>query len=300
MEKIEFIDLPGTDSKNNTFLNLKYFEQIINISNCCVYVNQPNTVEDTNSINNIFSIRHKNNNISDYMNYCLFLINKSDILDSEEDKEKIKQQLFKNISMKENDISIDDINISFFSGTNFNKFLKAFNTYVYDVEKEPLKALNEFYLDFNKNLYNAFGIKSLKQYIINEIEIIENEFELDIEEDNKIKVKNDFKQKLDDAFSNLKYQIYPKDQEAIIKKLFSVNQALKVKDFNGTIYSNEFFKKLKDVIINCEILYIENLNQNLKEYLKDIKSLKKNSGQTNRIQNTFIDELISILEQILK
>ena len=300
MEKIEFIDLPGTDSKNNTFLNLKYFEQIINISNCCVYVNQPNTVEDTNSINNIFSIRHKNNNISDYMNYCLFLINKSDILDSEEDKEKIKQQLFKNISMKENDISIDDINISFFSGTNFNKFLKAFNTYVYDVEKEPLKALNEFYLDFNKNLYNAFGIKSLKQYIINEIEIIENEFELDIEEDNKIKVKNDFKQKLDDAFSNLKYQIYPKDQEAIIKKLYSVNQALKVKDFNGTIYSNEFFKKLKDVIINCEILYIENLNQNLEEYLKDIKSLKKNSGQTNRLQNTFIDEFISILEQILK
>ena len=300
MEKIEFIDLPGTDSKNNTFLNLNYFEQIINISNCCVYVNQPNTVEDTNSINNIFSIRDKNNNISDYMNYCLFLINKSDILDSEEDKEKIKQQLFKNISMKENDITIDDINISFFSGTNFNKFLKAFNTYVYDVEKEPLKALNEFYLDFNKNLYNAFGIKSLKQYIINEIEIIENEFELDIEEDNKIKVKNDFKQKLDDAFSNLKYQIYPKDQEVIIKKLFSVNQALKVKDFNGTIYSNEFFKKLKDVIINCEILYIENLNQNLEEYLKEIKSLKKNSGQTKRLQNSFIDELISILEQILK
>ena len=297
IEKIEFFDLPGTDSKNNKFLNSNYFEQIINISNSCIYVNQPKTVEDKNSIDNIFFKRPKCYSIKNFMNYCLFLINKSDTLDNETDKEKIKQQILKQVAQKETDISLNDINISFFSGTNFNIFLENYNIYVYDIEEEPLKVLNEFYLDFNKNLYNAFGMKSLKQFIINKIETIENQLDLVID---KIKINNDFKLKLNDAFSNLKYKIYIKDQDIIIKKLYEINQALKVKDFTGTIYSNEFFKNLKNVIINCEILYIENFIKNLEDYLGKILIFNESLSQIKELENPSIKDIISILEKFLK
>ena len=166
INKIEFIDLPGTDGKNNTFIINNYLDEIVNISNCCVYVNQPKTVEDKNSVDNIFYRRPNCYSKSDYLNYCLFLINKSDFLDDDEDKNKIKSQIFKQISSKENNIKLSDIHISFFSGMNFNKFLKAYNIYIYELENDPLKVLKDFYLDFNRNLYNSFGVKSLKEYIL--------------------------------------------------------------------------------------------------------------------------------------
>ena len=300
MDKIEFIDLPGTDNKNNKFIKANYFDQIVNISNCCVYVNQPKTVEDKNSIDNIFYRRPKCYDNSFYMKYCLFLINKSDYLDSEEDKEKIRSLIYKQISLKEENIKVDDIQISFFSGKNFNRFLKVYNTYVYDMENEPLKALKEFYLDFNRNLYNSFGVKSLKQFILNEIEFIEEEFELDINDKKKVKVNPDFKKKINDAFSKLEYKIFMKDQEAIIEQLFYINQALKTKDFSGTIYSNEFFQKLKNVIINSEIFMIKNINKNLEECFEQIKSLKKNNNIANSFQTLYINEIITILEKILR
>ena len=294
MNKIEFIDLPGTDGKNNKFIMNNYLDLIVNYCNCCIYVNQPKTVEDKNSVDNIFYRRPNCYNGSNYMDYCLFLINKSDFLDDEEDKKKIISQIFKVISAKEKNIKLEDIHISFFSGMNFNKFLKAYNTYVYELENEPLKVLNEFYLDFNKNLYNAFGIKSLKQYILKEVEIIENEFDLDIDEATKIKIKPDFKKQINNAFSNLNYKIYIKDQETIIENLYKINKALKTKDFSGTIYSNEFFQKLKKVIINSEIFYIDSLKQDLEGCLKTIKKFKKNNAY-----NYAVNELVSILEKIL-
>ena len=295
MDKIEFIDLPGTDNKNNNFIKSNYLDLMVNISNCCIYVNQPNTVDDKNSVDNIFYRRPNCYDKTNFMNYCLFLINKSDFLDSEEDKEKIKVQIFKQISKKEKEINLNDIHISFFSGINFNKFLKAYNTYVYDLENDPLKVLNEFYLDFNKNLFNASGIKNLKQFVLKEINIIDNQFELDIGNDKKVKVKSDFKKRINNAFANLIYKIYSKDQEAIIEKLYCINQALKNKDFTGTIYSNEFFQNLKKVIINSEIFYIQNLRMNFEECLNHIKSLIKNNKY-----NLLLTELISILEKILE
>ena len=294
INKIEFIDLPGTDSKNNKFIIKNYLDLIVDNCNCCIYVNQPKTVEDKNSVDNIFYRRPKCYKDSNYMDYCLFLINKCDFLDDEKDKNKIISQIFKQISVIENNIKLEDIHISFFSGMNFNKFLKAYNIYIYELENDPLKVLNEFYLDFNKNLYNAFGIKSLKEYILKEIEIIENEFDLDIDEDKKIKAKPDFKKRINNAFSNLKYQIFIKDQEIIIDNLYKINQALKTKDFSGTIYSNEFFQKLKRVVINSEIFYINSLKQDLEGCLNNIKKLKKNN-----INNSFLNELTSTLEKIM-
>ena len=183
----------------------------------------------------------------------------------------------------------------FISAFFLELILKAYNTYVYDLENEPLKVLNEFYLDFNKNLFNASGIKNLKQFILKEINFIDNQFELDIDCDKKVEVKSDFKKKMNNAFANLNYKIYHKDQEVIIEKLYCINQALKNKDFTGTIYSNEFFHNLKKVIINSEIFYSQHLRRNFEECLNHIKSLIKSNTY-----NLLLTELISILGKILE
>ena len=50
ISKIEFVDLPGIDRKNNAFHQNKYYDKILKFSNCCVYVNEPKTIDDEKSI----------------------------------------------------------------------------------------------------------------------------------------------------------------------------------------------------------------------------------------------------------
>ena len=50
ISRIEFIDLPGTDRKENKFNEKEYYEKILKFSNCCVYVNKPETIKDKNSV----------------------------------------------------------------------------------------------------------------------------------------------------------------------------------------------------------------------------------------------------------
>ena len=53
INKIEFIDLPGLDRKNNTFNDNKYYDRILKFSNVCIYINEPKSIDDKNSVNNM-------------------------------------------------------------------------------------------------------------------------------------------------------------------------------------------------------------------------------------------------------
>jgi hypothetical protein len=78
INKIEFIDLPGHNRKNNTFNSGKYYEKILKYSNSCIYINEPNSIDDEESV-----IRMRNQYINDkekiycdlkskFINSCLF------------------------------------------------------------------------------------------------------------------------------------------------------------------------------------------------------------------------------------
>ena len=95
INKIEFIDLPGLDRKNNTFNDNKYYERILKFSNVCIYINEPKSIDDKNSVNNIiqqytFDKSKVFPNLRNSFNRtCLFLINKSDIIQNEKEKKKL-------------------------------------------------------------------------------------------------------------------------------------------------------------------------------------------------------------------
>ena len=95
INKIEFIDLPGLDRKNNTFNDNKYYDRILKFSNVCIYINEPKSIDDKNSVNNIiqqytFDKSKVFPNLRNSFNRtCLFLINKSDIIQNEKEKKKL-------------------------------------------------------------------------------------------------------------------------------------------------------------------------------------------------------------------
>lgn len=190
--KIEFIDLPGPDRKNNTFSKKEYFRKILKFSNCCIYDNEPKTIDDKESIERmIVQYTTDKEKVFPTLQYqfiktCLFLIYKSDTLNNDEDRITISNNLFKNISKVEKNIKKKtDINISFFSGKNFIYFLEIYYYYYVEVlEKDPSLLINKL---FNQFIKKIFIFKSVKSYIDKEFSIIEEKFELNLDYDSENK-----------------------------------------------------------------------------------------------------------------
>lgn len=251
IRKIEFIDLPGPDRKNNTFNDKKYYQKILRFSNSCVYINEPKTINDEINVN-----RMREQYLSDkskvclnlrqnFIQSCLFLINKSDTIEKS-DRQKIIDLLIKNIP--ENNINKDKLKISFFSGKLFGEYLEYYYKYVYLLENKPLYLLKILYQEWSSNI---LYLRTFKHFIINKIsDKIEEKFDLDL--DKEIEISDLFYNEMKANFNILyKYNfrgISDKDEDEIIKKLFIIKTELKNKNFDQTNYSASFFNKIKDIL----------------------------------------------------
>ena len=297
INKIEFIDLPGPDRKNNTFNDQKYYEKILKFSNCCIYINEPKTIEDKNSVkrmleqyssdkSKVFSNIRKN-----FIKTCLFLINKSDNIEegNEKIKKDIKNSLFKIIQKEEKDLKAEEMNISFFSSKYFLYYLEIETQYIIALEEYPLTLLEELYKGWDK----AFTIKNFKSYINKKIEGIQEKFEFDTEEE--FEPDNNFIKRLNLAFDKLfegKYRggTSMDDQEEIIIKLFTFYKQFKNANFNYTNYSHTFFDDLKEVILFCKKFHDDNLKYSILEFFTYTdqlfdKEIKKES-EIEKLTNT--------------
>ena len=114
INSIEFIDLPGHDRENNIFNQNAYYDKILQFINCCIYVNEPLSINDENSVKKMIE-QYKNDKQKvflslrpNFINTCLFLVNKCDILSEnyKRDTEQIKEDLFKHIKDQNNNLII--------------------------------------------------------------------------------------------------------------------------------------------------------------------------------------------------
>jgi GTPase Era involved in 16S rRNA processing len=305
INKIEFVDLPGLDRKNNTFNNNKYYEKILKFSNVCVYINEPKSINDKNSVNNMMeqyltdkkkvfvSLRPK------FIKTCIFLINKSDTIIEEIDRDKTVNNLIKNFPPEEN-VTKDNINISFFSGQSFIEYLEAYNKYVYMIDKHTLYILNYLYREFYSNI---FYLRTFTSYITSKIaDQLEDKFFLNFEEE--IEVPNDFSNKIKNALNILSRENYMvisnKDENKIIQALYNIYYQLKTKDFKDTIYSHSFFNCIKDVIMVSDSLQNENLKNAINQFFsyadelfnKEIKKEDENQIKENKERCDFIKNIL--------
>ena len=307
--KIEFVDLPGSDRKNNTFNEKEYYKKILKFSNCCLYMNDPKTIDDIDSEkrmldqyssdkSKVFTTLRKN-----FIKTCLFLINKSDTLENDIEKKEIVKSLFQTIKKEEIKLKEEEMNVSFFSSKFFLFFLNIYNQYVIQAEENPQKLVNLLYKDWAK----IFTIRSFKSFILKKIENLQEKLDLDCEEE--IEPTEDFQLNLslaiDKAFEGKFRGTSQDEEEEIIRKLYTFNQQLQKTDFNDTHYSHLFFDKLKEVILFCDSFQNKNLKYSILEFftytdqLFDKEISKENEQEKERLIETckfFQREIIPNLE----
>ena len=312
ISKIEFIDLPGTDRENNEFNKKQYYKKILRFTNCCVYINEPKTIEDEKSVGMI-KAQYQNDKQKIFpklrMNFiktCLFLINKSDIISNDEEKEKLKNNIIKNIGIVEKEININNINISFFSGKFFLEYLKVSHYYINCLEQKPGLFIFELYNKYKSKLSNFFLFKSFKSYIMEKISKIEENFFLDEEENEEDEEEeppenfsNPIKHELQELEKNNFRLISSDDYDEVIQSLYKLNKKLKNKDFSKTYYSHNFFNDLKKAIENSEKLNKENFRNNVKSFFRDTdilfrKELKKESEDMKDVKQKEVIRLGTI------
>jgi GTPase Era involved in 16S rRNA processing len=183
MDMIEFIDLPGIDNENNEFIQ-NYYDKILEYTNCCIYVMSPEDIKDPSNLEKIkYQIKSDAKKLlpslrNKIINSCIFLINKSDLITEQKEEnqmKKIGEPLFKAIKqvMKElqiNEIEEKNINISYFSGENFLKFLEFRKYYVEFFEKDPYILLNYLYENWKKKIF--FKKNKFKRFFKKEINLV--------------------------------------------------------------------------------------------------------------------------------
>ena len=310
---IEFIDLPGADNKNNTFKEGEYDEKILAFTNCCIYVNAPNTYLDSISHENMIN-RYRSDKEKVFITLrndfktCIFLINKLDLLEEEDDKEnnqkkKIVESLVKNIKAIENNITEENINYSFFSAESFEYYLFIYKYYVQYFETNILILLNYLYKEWKKcKSYLLFKKYNFKDFVIKKnISVIEEKLNLEeqnededeednennekegINEKNEIKEINQnkipdnicqqFKEAINIIFKEDKKEISESDKNEILKHLYQLYNKIKNNNFDKTIYSWSFFNKLKEVILFSQNLYNKNFKNSMEDFFSNLDFL---------------------------
>ena len=308
IEKIEFIDLPGPDRKNNKFNEKEYYKKILKFSNCCIYINEPKSIDDINSVERMTTqyIGDKNKVFPtlrpQFIKTCLFLVNKCDSLEKKEDKKIIIDNIYKNISKVEENITVNDMNISFFSGKCFSYYLAVYYKYVEVLNKNPSKFFSDLFLDYNSR---KFYLRGFKYFIIsNKLNKIEEDFDLDLEE--KMKVPEEFRNKIKQGIYNCKdfkfFKLKENEINEIIEKLYIATEQFKALDLLKTKnYSYEFFNKLKEVIGYSEDMQKQNLENSMKNFFRILDELFKkeiNKGTENeKLENK---KKVDFLEQNIK
>ena len=326
ISKIEFVDLPGRDKESSDFNKKDYCKKILRFSNCCIYINEPKTIDDEKSFDSIKEQYTKDKMKifpsfrANFMKSCIFLINKSDIIINEKDKDKIKDKIFNNILKIDEHLKKD--NISFFSGKKFLEYLNIMNNYI---KNKPENLFKKLYKEYNKNLH----LEDFKTFIDNKISLIEYNFEEEDEkeedekeedkkeedkkeEDKKEEDKKEKEEKEEESNSPRdsakKTESEPKKSESEKYKLFRIedyDQIINIlynfqKKFEKIDYLKEgdystFFKEIKNSIDNSNNLYNNNFRKSLAEFFSFSDILfNKELDETKNEKTKSLDNLINI------
>lgn len=312
IEKIEFIDLPGLNRKDGKSLNKDFYSKILEYCNSCLYINLP-TLKDSVNVTNIKTNyendrRHISVNFrNEFLSTCLFIINKADEIRDENEKKKIQNYLIEIISQVETQKNVaNEINICFFSGKYFFRYLEDYKFFVEMLENNPFSVLYYLYEEYSESGSN----KTFNKFVANKVKTIAEY--LSIKLNNNISISNDFNNKMKSAFNQhyeaMEIKFSEKEQNEIIRKLYSLNYEIKNNDFSKTNYSREFFIKLREVIIKADNLQKKNMKFMIDNFFQEIDSFfkreyakesEKKKEKNKKKYNIFKNEIIPKIDSLL-
>ena len=281
-----FIDFPGHNTNNNSFSNNNIYQKVLKMSSFFVYINSGKAFkEDSNkkllssAYNEVISIRKGDISSKLFIDLCLFIFNKVDILDEKErDLKEINKEIKETLEIKDND---NKINCSFFSSKLYEQYLSKIEEYKIN------KVINIFkqYFDNFKSQENdelfgekeksfiKFLEKSLKKRINSDYEFKES----DLEKINKEKIISsdiykEINTYLDKFYEENKLkkgeeESYNDILQNICKYLIFCNKNhTKLNKYNQS-YVSDTFPKIIDKIIKSHFLKEAEYNNHLERFL---------------------------------
>ena len=337
MEKLEFIDFPGLDIKDNFIENI--FSPLMRFSDGFIFVNDCDLIEEKGNLDIIENIMNEIKIYKPSFNYnsCLFLLNKSEKdLDLDINKSrKIFENLFFNNKLNDN---INKLNLNKFSCqlynlyiTFFDKYIKDFESFikyiVYNLVKPEEKLKLTKYEEFLILINNI--ILKLKNKIKNDLPNIDKEIKYDKNSINKflfnlfkiIKSKNNINQQekindnkiisiIDELYINYSYLInnckFHIHREASNANSFFDSLLLL---FNNLYQQTEKqFKKYYDLFIEninnlfslMDLQIYGNIFEGQLSYNNHVKIYKELDNNALNIYNELINEIKDVKNKVIK
>ena len=323
-QKILFVDLPGSDTKDNAFNDKSNenertpYEKLLNISTSFVYINKGRAVKDNANreiLKNLYLNVQDNSQLigEEYLKSCLFVVNMfTQLSDEEKDINGISEDI--STILFDNDSKKNQIKSAIFNAKHYFEYLRE-STLLQDIQSLFMICKDEFTNQLSssslmkENNYVKFCSKKIKNTLNS----------LSLKYDNSIKCNEEYNSEVKIHISKnlkeLKKELKKSDEKIInemANELYQANQNLKGISFYQNSYCEGFFQNLYEQIIRSEKYknkdYIERLHdsfvkfdrffkldisQNKKEFQEKRNELKTSIGKICN-ENYFDDPLLNV------
>ena len=293
-QMIEFIDIPGLNTSQNIFEGKEgeALGKIISVSNLFLFINPiDKSIKDNSNksiLNYLFNtIKARVSNDKDFIDSCLFIINKCDIDKNDEIKlEDIKKDISNLLDKEPKQIKAQKFSsLEYINFLNVSKYYKHF----------------ELYIEKYKNQYNK--------------KLFEKDFELYLYKEVKKKVKNDFEMKNVDISGNYpdfsKRKDYLSIEEACNNKITkkTVKIIMMIKNGENNLKQLPQYEKskidilipfLKENILNSKKSLFEVYSRMFSPFLKNELRIFFERDQNKKILDKEIEKINGKKESLNK
>jgi len=308
-----FIDFPGHNTFNNSFFNNKVYQKVLKMSSFFIYINNGKAFKEkankmllSSIYNDVISIREGEIDSKLFIDLCLFIFNKVDILDEKEKNlENINKEIKETLEIKEDD---DQINCTFFSSKLYNEYLSKFEEYkigkVIDLFK---KYFDEFNSQANDDLFDDKEESFINFVEDNLIKKIKSDYQFektDLKDINKEEIiSSDIYNKLNtflDKFykeNNLHKEEednYNDKLENICKYLILCNKKKIKSNLYKKSYASDTFEIIIKKIIKSYLLKVYEYNSHLERFLSFLNIFFGIEKGFNTKGKNNLDKLIQI------
>ena len=298
-QKILFVDLPGSDTKDNAFNDKSNenertpYEKLLNISTSFVYINKGRAIKDNANreiLKNLYLNIQDNSQLigEEYLKSCLFVVNMfTQLSDEEKDINGISEDI--STILFDNDSKKNQIKSAIFNAKHYFEYLKE-STLLQDIQSLFMICKDEFTNQLSssslmkENNYVKFCSKKIKNTLNS----------LSLKYDNSIKCNEEYNSEVKIHISKnlkeLKKELKKSDEKTINEManvLYQANQNLKGMSFYQNSYCEGFFQNLNEQIIRSEKYknkdYIERLHDSFVKFDRLFKlDIKKGTSQNKK------------------
>ena len=309
-----FIDFPGHNTNNNSFFDEQIYQKVLKMSSFFVYINSGKAFKDNSNAmllsslyNDVINIRESDITSKEFIELCLFIFNKVDLLKKEEkDLKGINKEIKETLEIYEDNDDI--ISCSFFSSKLYieylskieeykiNKIINLFKTYIEDFksqDNDDLFDVEESFIKFVED--NLKGkINSDYQFEDNDLNDINKE---EITSSDIYKEINTFFEESYKENNFNKEENYNDILQNICKYLIFCNKNKTKLNLYIQSYASGTLEMMKEKIIKSYILKIAEFNNHLERFLSFLNIF---FGLEEGFNATAINSLEELVQNSLK